>query len=267
MAADSGDSAAGDSAAGSCEPAGQGDYVVRQGDCLNSIAYTHGFFWQTLWNLPENAGLRQHRDTPFQLMPGDRVTVPELRQREEASETEQLHRFRRKSVPAVLKLRILDVPQPTDATDESPPEEEEGQEGVELVVREPAEDALEPEPACDRPYDLIVDGVRGPSGRTDDDGLADLTIPPDARLVRVILDPGTPNSRTLTVRLGALDPLSSPAGQAQRLLNLGFTEDPSGSDPQALSQGLEAFQRNRDLEPTGRADSTTLDRLREAHGS
>jgi hypothetical protein len=43
------------------EPAGDGNYRVQQGDCMQSIAATRGFLWETLWNLPENKQLKETR--------------------------------------------------------------------------------------------------------------------------------------------------------------------------------------------------------------
>jgi hypothetical protein len=58
-------------------PLGSGAYIVQEGDCFLSIAYQHGFFWETLWNLPANAELRNTRQDPGQLLVGDRVMVPD----------------------------------------------------------------------------------------------------------------------------------------------------------------------------------------------
>src|SRR5277367_6669086 len=88
-------------------PVGQGDYVVQQGDCMESIAVNSGFLWQTLWNLPQNAQLKKSRD-PNVLMAGDRVTIPPIRPRKDARATEARHRFQRNGVPSRLRLRFLD---------------------------------------------------------------------------------------------------------------------------------------------------------------
>ena len=88
--------------------AGQGNYFVKQGDCIYSIAKAHGFLWETLWDLPENAELKQMRKDPAVLYPGDRVFIPDLRKKEEPGETEKRHRFRLKGTPSKLVLRFLD---------------------------------------------------------------------------------------------------------------------------------------------------------------
>ena len=50
---------------------------VTQGDCFLSIAEANGFFWETLWNHPENKTLKAERKDPAVLLPGDKVFVPD----------------------------------------------------------------------------------------------------------------------------------------------------------------------------------------------
>src|ERR1700759_5194160 len=83
------------------------NHTVAQGECMTSIAFDNGFFWKTLWGLPENAALREARDIPFVLRPGAAVHVPELRSREVSVARGAWHMFRRKGVPARLRMRLL----------------------------------------------------------------------------------------------------------------------------------------------------------------
>ncbi|MFH1075402.1 MAG: hypothetical protein V1753_00935 [Pseudomonadota bacterium] len=52
------------------------DYIVKQGDCIESIAFKHGLFWETVWNHPNNQQLKQERKNPNILLAGDKVFVP-----------------------------------------------------------------------------------------------------------------------------------------------------------------------------------------------
>ena len=52
------------------------DYTVQSSDCMSSIAYENGFFWKTLWNLPDNTALKAQRKNPNVLMTGDIVHIP-----------------------------------------------------------------------------------------------------------------------------------------------------------------------------------------------
>lgn len=56
------------------------DYIVKAGDCLNSIAYEHGFYWETLWSHPANAGLKAKRKNPDALLAGGGGERGRLRQ-------------------------------------------------------------------------------------------------------------------------------------------------------------------------------------------
>src|SRR5882724_8132013 len=83
------------------------DYEVKPGDCVSSIAYSRGFFWETLWNHPSNAALKNARKDPNILNPGDILHIPDLTPNEESCANEQDHAFKLKGVPAKLKLKVM----------------------------------------------------------------------------------------------------------------------------------------------------------------
>ena len=162
---------------------GDGNYVVKPGDCLSKIAAAFGFDWQTLWNLPENAELKRQRKDPNVLYPGDQLFVPELRLKELDAATDQVHTYRLKGTPAKVRLRFL----------------EDG------------------EPRAGESYILIIDGA-GRSGTLDSEGRLEEPIPPEADSVTIIIADEHP----IVLKLGSVDPVNTISGVQGRLSNLGF---------------------------------------------
>ena len=213
-------------------PVGSGNYVVKQGDCLESIAFKHGHFWQTLWDDPNNQQLRLVRQKPNVLFPGDRVFVPDLRKRVEGCTTNQRHRFKRKGVPSRLVMMFSD------------------------------EDA----PRAGLPYILEIDGKLF-SGQTDAQGVIDRPIPPHARRGKLILGTGD-TSEEYELELGYLDPVSEISGLQARLNDLGFDcgQEDGVIGPETES-ALRAFQAEHGLNETGAPDDATRQKLAAMHGA
>ncbi|HVC62100.1 MAG TPA: peptidoglycan-binding protein [Acetobacteraceae bacterium] len=205
-------------------------HTVRPGDCINSIAFEHGLFWETVWNDGNNAALRRVRPDPNVLEPGDQVFVTDPRIRYENRPTDARHRFRIRGVPARFQIQLL----------------------------------VEGKPWTGQPYVLWVDGVRS-KGSTDGSGWVRRTIPPEARSGTLIVGTGD-ESRTYTLNLGHLDPVETPAGAIARLVNLGFAVESSGDAwNEATTEALAAFQASAGIEPTGTLDGRTQSALRDAH--
>jgi hypothetical protein len=256
-----------DSNSESTSPVGSGDYVVQEGECVASIAFEHGLLWETVWNDPGNAEVKRCRKTPFVLLPGDRLVVPELRLKQEARPTGRRHLFVRKGDPVIVKIKVLEAMPPPPEPDSPETADDGDQEGAEVLIAESEEIEGELQPAKNKPYQVIVDGTLRESGETDGEGMVTVAVKPNARSVRLIIEPGTKQERAISVRLGSLDPVEVPRGQAQRLANLGFNVDPTGQAADGLGDALADFQKAQGLDPTGSADAATLDNLQELHGS
>ncbi len=210
-------------------PAGAGDYVVQQGDCIESIAAAHGLSWRSIWDDPKNQALRARRASPNALLPGDRVHVRPKRVKEVQRPAEARHRFRMKGTPSKLVLTLR----------------EEG------------------EPRAKVPYTLIIDGAVTMTGETDGDGKIDQPIPPNARRGQLIL----PGGEELLLLLGHLDPADEVSGAQGRLHNLGYPcGDPDGELGPWTMMALAAFQTREGLAVTGDLDEPTIQALERAHG-
>ena len=204
--------------------------TARAGDCVLSIADKHGLFWETVWDDPENAELKEKREDPMVLVKGDIVSVLDLRPREESIQTEGTHQFRRKGIPCKIRVRF----------------------------------SRNDEPRAYESFRAEVDGMTI-EGKTDDDGILELYVSPKIKEITVILGEGK-KTTTHTLQIGKLDPIEEISGVNSRLMNLGFLQEDCGEKwTEASRAGLRQFQTMVDLEPTGELDNETREALCEEH--
>lgn len=242
-------------------------HTVKQGECMSSIAGKYGHFWETLWDHPQNADLKERRGDPNVLNPGDTVHVPDKIEKSENCATGQTHRFVKKGVPAKLRLRLLQDP---DETNQTQPQQTSANEGEDDTFSggDPASPPTPkaPEPRKDVPFILEIDG-ESTSGTSDSDGVIEMSIPETARKGKLTLNPGTEAEEVIALRLGTVDPASEVSGAQQRLANLMMYHGAiDGQDNAELRTALKYFQQLNDLEVTGEIDQTTRDKLLEVHG-
>lgn len=167
-------------------------HAVKQGERLPTIARAEGFArWETVWDFPGNADLRELRGNPYILREGDQVAIPS-------------------KLP-----RVAEVPGGT----------------AEYVVQRAAEilrvrfaeaEATDGEPVMFR---AVPDaGTEMFEGQLADDGTMEVDLPPDTTKVTVELYCGDGDDPFVTYELdvGHMDPCSDATGIQMRLANLGY---------------------------------------------
>jgi hypothetical protein len=209
-------------------------YVVQQGDCMASIAVTHGFLLDSLWNLPENATLKNARKDPHVLFPGDKVFIPDKRIKEIPCATEKRHPFVKKAFMEHLKIVL------TDEDDQ---------------------------PIANEPYVLEVDEKLKLEGQTGADGAIQEDIPPGAVQAHLVVGEGD-DQREYFLNLGYIDPVEKLTGAQGRLQNLGYYHGKVDGIPGPLTTtALILFQEKYGLTPTGENDEATQAKLKELFAS
>lgn len=195
---------------------------VAANECVASIAFEHGFPPETIWNDPANAGLKAGRKNPNVLAPGDEVVVPDRRVRSVACATGRVHRFRRRGVPDVVRLRFLDAA---------------GQ------------------PRAGVSYLFEMASIRR-EGTTDEAGWLREVLPPVPGTARVTLG----ESEIYVLHVGRLDPVDEVTGLQQRLQNLGYptAPDPVGELGPATRAAVERFLADRGKPAPGSWDDPGL---------
>jgi hypothetical protein len=212
------------------------NYSVQQGDHLAKIAKTFGFSdWQTIWKHPNNADLKNKRQNPNVLYPGDVLYIPDRQVREESCTTDKQHTFVKKT--SDLKLR--------------------------LTLRDQYE-----QPVADASCNLIL-GSRSNIITTDGNGKIEVDIQADDREgVLIFQSSETPfNNTPIPFRIGDLNPPDETSGQVARLNNLGyFAGDLDHPDPAAFQSAVEEFQCDNNLTVDGICGPVTQAKLKQEHG-
>jgi hypothetical protein len=207
-------------------------HEVAAGECLSSIGFDTGFFPQTLWELPENASLREKRESPNILREGDEVYIPDLRTKQQTAAVNLRHRFKRKGIPEILRVRFLDERH---------------------------------QPRAGLTYELKIGG-RILKGETDSKGWLQQWIPPDVMEATLLVTDATgetPIEEEYELQLGRLNPSKDSDGIRARLENLGIN---CGETEEEFSLAISSFQnRYDDLKVTGVADDKTVARLKQLH--
>jgi hypothetical protein len=211
-------------------------HVVRQGECLSTIAARHGFdSWRPLYDHPQNRDFRKKRPNPDVIMAGDRVFIPDPRERIAECRTQSSHKFRRKAVKTSLRIRLVDK---------------------------------DGEPIAQKRY-LLRLGSKELEGETDADGCLEHPIPPSGDRADLSVEDLFEDGQThrYSLRIGHLDPIEELAGIQSRLNNLGY---PCGSPNGVMSadtiDAIEQFQGDQGLSIDGELSDETRSRLEECHG-
>jgi hypothetical protein len=210
-------------------------YVVRSGDYLSKIAGEHGIAdWRALYNHPDNAEFRRLRPNPNLIFPGDRLVIPDRRERSAPAPTGGPTRLRAQRASNTLQVRLLD---------------------------------FEGNPLAHRPATLVVDGAPR-AVTTDGDGTLNETIPPHLTHAHLTID-----GVAITLAIGKLNPMDDVdddgvSGVQGRLANLGYYEGAvDGELGDETREAIRAFQRRHDLVESGAIDRPLKDTLRRQYGS
>jgi len=202
-------------------------HKVSPGDCIASIAFANGFAPDTVWDHEANRALKEKRKDLHQLVAGDQVHVPDLRQRVLKLATDRIHTFRRRAVPETLKMRLLDENEPRKHLD----------------------------------YFIEIAGVRT-AGRTDGDGWIEHRLSPGVKEVTLLIG----EHEQLDLEVGALPPLDQESGIVARLRNLGYL-DSEEVNPHQLRNAIADFQKDNKFDTTGLLDDQSREKLAAQHGS
>jgi N-acetylmuramoyl-L-alanine amidase len=208
-------------------------YVVRQGEYLGLLAARMSFDADEVWQDATNAALRERRGAHDVLCAGDVVYLPDDPPAPQTvrARSSNAYRGRVPRVPVSVRLTV-DGEALTNAS-------------------------------------CVLEGLHPPAtATTDGEGVLRFDAPMSTDEVTAVFRETGASFRIL---VGHLDPHDTDSGVFDRLVNLGYAADHdrrAGDEARAGAQAsaLERFQRDHDLEPTGRLDDATRDALRDAHG-
>jgi LysM repeat protein len=204
-------------------------HEVQQGEYLASIATGYGVAAQVIWDDPSNAKLKQKRQNPNVLFPGDKLTIPDKASKAETGETGKRLSFRLNTQPLKLLIMVKDSNN---------------------------------KPLANTDCTLQIDSKEFKL-KTDGDGKIEQEIPAIAKEGSLtVLDV------TVPLKIGHLDPVEEKTGQMARLNNLGYNAGAIDNvDEQQFLSAVEEFQCDHKLMIDGVCGKNTQAKLREVHGS
>jgi hypothetical protein len=212
------------------------EHPVAQGEHLARIAKQYGFSdYRTIWDHPKNAKLKQERQNPNVLHPGDRLHIPDREVREESRATDQKHRFKVKGSRLMLRLVLEDIYE---------------------------------RPIANAPCELFIEGDKQ-DVTTDGKGKIEVSIPPTAEngLLKVKSTETAIDGIAIPVKIGHLDPVEEITGQKARLGNLGYyggaIDDKQDNE---FRLAVEEFQCEHALAVDGVCGPATRAKLKSVHG-
>jgi N-acetylmuramoyl-L-alanine amidase len=235
-------------------------HVVRQGECLSSIAAHYGLTsWKAIYDYPPNAAMKQARPNPNLIYPGDTFEIPAIAPKTAPAKTGKAD-FKVKVPKVKLMLRLRDVHgAPIKAAKYKLQVEATAVEGVtdgQGALAQPLqpraklamlEVELPPPPAAAPPP---ADGLDLPKETF---AVAD-------EPVDTFAEPPPETAVQWRLALGALDPVAQDAGVRERLHNLGYLADASASGA-PLNAAVLAFKHDQGVAPVNAAVD---DKLRQA---
>lgn len=208
-------------------------HTIGQGETITGLAFRRGLHWQTVWQHPNNAQLRQQRAHQNILYPGDKVFIPDRQPKTVTKATDQVHTFVRMGVPEKFNMQFLD---------------------------------LEGNPYGNQAYVLTVDG-RNIKGNLDGDGWIRISLPPNAQSGRILVGPDG-SLVASDLRFGNLDPITELSGIQARLLNLGYFAGPAdGQDSKDFQTAVWKFRQDEKLSEDGGIDDDLRNHLKDRHKS
>jgi Putative peptidoglycan binding domain len=211
------------------------DHVIEQGEHLSQLAKQYGFRDHlTIWDHPNNAELKEKRQNPNVLFPGDSVFIPDKEEKTLPLPTGQSHRFQLKGKPLMLRVVIRD---------------------------------FDHEPLANTKCTIQIDG-KEEELTTDDQGMISLPIPKNAEEGLLVYEnPLFPFPLSIPIKIGHLDPVEEITGQRARLNNLGYSAEPLESeDEDKFTMAVQEFQCDHELTVDGVCGPETQAKLKETYG-
>lgn len=213
------------------------NYTVQQGDYVSKIAAERGLSdFKKIWDHAQNQQLKQSRQSPNILAPGDILFIPDKEIRTEARSTDSLHPFVLSGNP--LKVRI--------------------------ILKDMAD-----KPVAGKTCELKVAGSPDVQPlNTDSQGMVEREIQPNAGTGKLKLkDEGRPIDLDTDILIGHLDPIDKITGWKGRLNNLGYDAgEVNAEETLQLKSAIEEFQCDNKLTVDAICGPITQAKLKQVHG-